>query len=266
MGENHKPLRGFSQRPEQQLFESCFTIRRYCHDSVGQGAEPSWRFQYASYLASLCGYIAVLRSDVTISSFNAMSTSTFSTLTQRAKAIWVVTTVAGIGMLILAAILANPTSFLENYYGRVQNKDPKSRYLGHGGLNNGHCWTNPGECGIDLSDFSRRRNIGVLTNHQGGQTCEDVKIHHETDTAFLGKFASFQTTQNISDSCITTACGDPVGRSQFYPPINNHWTSKRKDYREYFLKYDIKVSKGRLLELSVYQGWENAYHIVHSGK
>jgi hypothetical protein len=37
------------------------------------------------------------------------------------------------------------------------------------------------------------------------------------------------------------ACGDPVGRSYFYPAIGLQQASKRKDFREYFLKYDIKI-------------------------
>ncbi|OAL37946.1 hypothetical protein AYO20_02779 [Fonsecaea nubica] len=140
-----------------------------------------------------------------------MSTSSTSTLAQRAKANWVTTAAAGLGVLIVALLLASPTAIINRSLGRVQIRDPKDRYLGHGGLNNEHCWTDP-----------------------SGKTCEDVKIHHETDTAFL-------------------ACGDPVGRSQFYPPINNHWTSKRKDFREYFLKYDIKGNKTTRMEV---RGWD----------
>lgn len=56
----------------------------------------------------------------------------------------VVTAALGLAALVLSFLLADPTAFLNRYYGRVQSKDLKNRYLGHGGLNNGHCWINHG--------------------------------------------------------------------------------------------------------------------------
>lgn len=64
----------------------------------------------------------------------------------RAKADGRTITAAGFTILLLALLLANPTPFLNSYGGRVVSKDSKSDYLGHGGLNNQHCWTDPGEC------------------------------------------------------------------------------------------------------------------------
>ena len=74
-----------------------------------------------------------------------MSNSRISNLTQRAKSNWAITIAAGLGSLVLAIVLSSPTSFLNNYGGRVQTRDNKTRYLGHGPLNNQHCWTDPGE-------------------------------------------------------------------------------------------------------------------------
>jgi hypothetical protein len=74
-----------------------------------------------------------------------MAASRVSTIGQRTKASWAITTAAGLGVLIFALFLANPIGFLNRYYGRVQSKDTKARYLGHGNLNNEYCWTDPGK-------------------------------------------------------------------------------------------------------------------------
>lgn len=115
----------------------------------------STRFLTSTFSEPCIVCVAILLLNATLSPCIDMSTSTVSTIAQRAKTNWVVTTVVGVVVLIFAVILSNPTSFLENYYGRVQSKDPKTRYLGHGSLNNGNCWTNPGERGIRLSDISQ---------------------------------------------------------------------------------------------------------------
>ena len=66
-----------------------------------------------------------------------------SKIGQRTKGSSAITAAAGLGVLILALFLADPTEFLNRYYGRLQSKDNKARYLGHGDLNNGFCWTDP---------------------------------------------------------------------------------------------------------------------------
>lgn len=73
-----------------------------------------------------------------------MSSSTVTAIMRNPSRGVVVTAALGLAALVLSFLLADPTAFLNRYYGRVQSKDLKNRYLGHGGLNNGHCWINHG--------------------------------------------------------------------------------------------------------------------------
>ncbi|KAK0387028.1 hypothetical protein NLU13_5342 [Sarocladium strictum] len=70
------------------------------------------------------------------------------------------------------------------------------------------------------SDYSN--NDCVVEQTANG--CEDVKIHFDSNTAFL-------------------ACGDPKGRASWYPGAGRHDAKSRKDFREKLYKYDIKSKK-----------------------
>lgn len=49
-----------------------------------------------------------------------------------------------------------------------------------------------------------------------------------------------KTKRDLADAI--AACGYPETRKVFYPPLNLHDTVSANSYREYFLKYDFKVS------------------------
>ncbi|OQU95553.1 hypothetical protein CLAIMM_01738 isoform 2 [Cladophialophora immunda] len=115
---------------------------------------------------------------------------------------------------------AYPYPVLNLYGGRDTDARVHTTWLHHGPLNNDKCWTNP-----------------------LGKACEDVRIHHESATAFL-------------------ACGYPETREAFYPPLNRHDTVSAETYQEYFLKYDIKKDKATKLKI---EGIDASYDLVLHG-
>ncbi|KAK2792875.1 hypothetical protein FQN52_002553 [Onygenales sp. PD_12] len=85
--------------------------------------------------------------------------------------------------------------------------------------------------------LTRYSNHGPVNNQKcvvkyEANACEDVKIHFASSTAFI-------------------ACGDPEGRSHWYPPSNARDAAGRSNetFREDLFKYDIK--KGRTTKLRI---------------
>ncbi|KAF2429269.1 calcium-dependent phosphotriesterase [Tothia fuscella] len=122
-----------------------------------------------------------------------------------------------LGLSLLAALSSllyiNFYPLLNKYGGRLNIKDYTylTTHLSHGPSNNNKCWTFP-----------------------EGKACEDIRIHHESGTAFL-------------------ACGYPETRTVFYPPLGTYDTKGARSYREYFLKYDIENNKTSALDTV---GWD----------
>lgn len=79
---------------------------------------------------------------------------------------------------------------------------------------------------------STELNNGECTVVSAANACEDVKIHFASSTAFV-------------------ACGDPVGRTQWYPPacVRDVATRREETFREHLFKYDIK--SGRTVKLDI---------------
>ncbi|KAH8805334.1 paraoxonase 2 [Xylogone sp. PMI_703] len=73
--------------------------------------------------------------------------------------------------------------------------------------------------------------------NQDTAACEDVKIHHPSNTAFL-------------------ACGNPSGRSHWYPAAGAHNAAARSEesFRESLFKYDIKTGKTTQLQIEGLEG------------
>ncbi|OAL36341.1 hypothetical protein AYO20_04499 [Fonsecaea nubica] len=120
-------------------------------------------------------------------------------------------------LVALSGILyAYPYPVLNLYGGRATDAKIHTTWLHHGPVNNDKCWTNSlSTDGCICADHVRQTTTV-------GQACEDVRIHHDSATAFL-------------------ACGYPETREAFYPPMNRHDTESAATYHEYFVKYDIKV-------------------------
>lgn len=94
-----------------------------------------------------------------------------------------------------------------------------------------------GHLHIDSSRLVHWENSTALNNgdcvvNHIANACEDVKIHFASSTAFL-------------------ACGDPIGRTHWYPPACRHDAAARSEvsFREHLFKYDIKT--GVTTELKV---------------
>ena len=58
---------------------------------------------------------------------------------------------------------------------------------------------------MDLTDAAASQIDGKLTSNEGGQTCEDVKSHDETDTALLGESASFKNHTHLTSVLLALA-------------------------------------------------------------
>lgn len=96
-----------------------------------------------------------------------------------------------------------------------------------------------GRATIDVSQLVQWADSTPLNNDcivdGTANACEDVKIHFASHTAFL-------------------ACGDPAGRTKFYPGAGRHDTKGRKDFREKLFKYDIKSKKTTELVIEGLEG------------
>ncbi|OAG34115.1 hypothetical protein AYO21_11724 [Fonsecaea monophora] len=115
---------------------------------------------------------------------------------------------------------AYPYPVLNLYGGRATDAKIHTTWLHHGPVNNDKCRTN-----------------------SLGQACEDVRIHHDSATAFL-------------------ACGYPETREAFYPPMNRHDTESAATYHEYFVKYDIKTDKATKMKI---EGLDSSHDLILHG-
>jgi arylesterase/paraoxonase len=99
-----------------------------------------------------------------------------------------------------------------------------------------------GRVEIDPTSITHWANSSGL-NHErckvnyAANACEDIAIHSRSSTAFV-------------------ACGDPVGRSHWYPPACVRDAAKREDktFRESIFKYNIRDKKTTELEIEGLSG------------
>ncbi|RVX69684.1 hypothetical protein B0A52_06328 [Exophiala mesophila] len=94
-----------------------------------------------------------------------------------------------------------------------------------------------GQANIDKTRLIKWSDSKPLNNHDckvihKADACEDVKIHYASNTAFL-------------------ACGDPIGRTYWYPCAGVRHPEKRAEasFREQLFKYDITTGLTTKLEL-----------------
>ncbi|KZT25054.1 paraoxonase 2 [Neolentinus lepideus HHB14362 ss-1] len=99
-----------------------------------------------------------------------------------------------------------------------------------------------GKAQIDRASITRWTNSSALNNercvvHREADACEDVKIHFASSTAFL-------------------ACGDPEGRTHWYPSSARYDAAGRKEesFREHLFKYDIKRKETTELKIVGLEG------------
>jgi arylesterase/paraoxonase len=96
-----------------------------------------------------------------------------------------------------------------------------------------------GRVEIQKSQLLRWENTTSLNNDckvdHSANACEDVKFHFASNTAFL-------------------ACGDPEGRTSWYPGAGRHNAKRRKDFREKLFKYDVKSGKTTELRIEGLEG------------
>ena len=96
-----------------------------------------------------------------------------------------------------------------------------------------------GRVTIPKSQLLRWKDDEYLNNncivHQTANACEDVKIHFASNTAFL-------------------ACGDPKGRTAWYPGAGRHDAKNRQDFREKLFNYDMKTKKTTELRIDGLEG------------
>lgn len=99
-----------------------------------------------------------------------------------------------------------------------------------------------GRIHVNPAEITRWANSSALNNgrcevNYAANACEDVRIHFASNTAFL-------------------ACGDPVGRTQWYPPACVHDVSKRSEesFRESIFKYDIRSKRTTELRIEGLEG------------
>lgn len=117
---------------------------------------------------------------------------------------------------ILTALLAVTWPYFSQFYAlrNINRSVTLTRYANHSSLNNEHCVV-----------------------HYDANACEDVRIHHESSTAFL-------------------ACGNPEERTHWYPPSCNHNAAARREdsFREDLLTYNIRTKKTTRLEIEGLEG------------
>ena len=99
-----------------------------------------------------------------------------------------------------------------------------------------------GQANIDKTRLIKWSDSKPLNNHDckvihKADACEDVKIHYASNTAFL-------------------ACGDPIGRTYWYPCAGVRHPEKRAEasFREQLFKYDITTGLTTKLELEGFDG------------
>ncbi|KAL1981875.1 hypothetical protein VTN96DRAFT_2062 [Rasamsonia emersonii] len=99
-----------------------------------------------------------------------------------------------------------------------------------------------GRVQVNPAEITRWANSSALNNgrckvNYAANACEDVRIHFASNTAFL-------------------ACGDPVGRTHWYPPACVHDASKRSEasFRESIFKYDILSKRTTELRIEGLEG------------
>lgn len=78
------------------------------------------------------------------------------------------------------------------------------------------------------------KNNDCKVDHSAN-ACEDVKFHFASNTAFL-------------------ACGDPKGRTSWYPGAGRHDAKARKNFREALFRYDLKSGKTTELRIEGLEG------------
>lgn len=92
---------------------------------------------------------------------------------------------------------------------------------------------------IEPAQLSGWVGTPYLNNHcvvdKTADACEDVKVHFASNTAFL-------------------ACGDPEGRTKYYPSAGRHNATARGDFREKLFKYDILEKKTTELRIDGLDG------------
>ena len=99
-----------------------------------------------------------------------------------------------------------------------------------------------GRVRIDTTQLVRWANSKALNNancqvNHAANACEDVRIHSKSGTAFL-------------------ACGNPVERTNWYPPAGVRGASKRSEasFREQLFKYDLKSKRTTKLKIVGLEG------------
>jgi arylesterase/paraoxonase len=99
-----------------------------------------------------------------------------------------------------------------------------------------------GRVEIDPASITQWANSSGLNNegcqvNYAANACEDVAIHFPSNTAFL-------------------ACGDPVGRTHWYPPACVRGASKRAEatFRESIFKYNIRNKETTELKIEGLEG------------
>lgn len=149
----------------------------------------------------------------------------------------------------------NFTPLLNQFAGRVGDAKLHTVHAGHGAVGNDQCWKFVGMYCTHLSSphlmvrrtivESFRRGANGCVCWAEGQACEDVRIHHETGDAFLGRFLPALLGHRPGRGYLADmgliACGHPETRAVWYPPIGRVDGTTAKSYTEYFVKHNLDV-------------------------